>query len=72
MHSRIKKFVKDNKKNLLEIAGFAVMDLCVVAIYTHGCKAYGYRMVKPSREVEGAFYLRDLLGKEYAIMRVQK
>lgn len=61
---RIKKFVKDNKKPIIEIAGFAAIELFAIASYTVACNVYGYRMVKPLgfRDDEG-FWVKTISGK---------
>lgn len=70
--NRIKKFVKDNKKPLAEIAGFAILDLCVIAAYTMVCNSYGYKMTKPLTQIDGVPYVKDIFGKEYMMIMQKK
>lgn len=58
--NKIRQFVKDNKKSIID---GAVVTGVVLGTYTIACAALGYRMVKPSHYDENYFYVTTLLGR---------
>lgn len=69
--NRIKKFAKDNKKPLLEIAGFAVIELCAIGAYTMACNHYGYKMVRPYVDENGRWFAKGITGKTFYFVKEQ-
>lgn len=62
---KIKKFVKNNQKEIIDIVRFAVVELFAIASYTWACKVYGYRMVKPLGFAnDEGFWVETISGKK--------
>jgi len=69
---RIKKFAKKNKKPLLEIAGYAAIELFAIGAYTWACSQYDFKMVKPVWDAENNLYFIGITGKKYHVEKVAR
>lgn len=60
MNNRIKKFLKENKKEITE--SFVLSTVSIVC-YTITCKAFGYQMTKPVSVDDKFVYFRGNFGQ---------
>lgn len=60
MPRNIKKFIKDNKWYLADVAVYSTV---AIVTYTTICRAFGYEMNKPYQYDENYFYVKKLSGK---------
>ena len=63
MPSKIKKFVKDNRREIEDAIAMTVISLAGLAAYSYVCAKAGYRMVKPICITETHIVAKSISGK---------